>query len=69
MVYIIAIKCAIFRPRLIKNNFKMHPRLSGYISMLGLIFFVPKSLLGIVREWSREKFAIFVGTLDIQHSY
>ena len=33
-------------------------RLSGHFSIFGLIFFVLKSLLGIVRQWSREKFAI-----------
>ena len=39
----------------------MNPRLSGYISILGLVFFEPllgivffESLLGIVREWRRE---------------
>ena len=36
----------------------MTPRLSGHFSIFGLIFFVLKSLLGIVRQWSREKFAI-----------
>ena len=38
----------------------MNPRLSGYISMLGLVFYALKSLLGIATQWSREKFAIFV---------
>ena len=38
----------------------MNPRLSGYISVLGLVFYVLKSLLGITRQLSREKFAIFV---------
>ena len=47
----------------------MNPRLSGYISLLRLVFFVLKSPLGIAREWSREKFAIFVRTLDIERSY
>ena len=37
----------------------MNPRLSGYISILSLVFFVLKSLLGIAREWNREKFAIY----------
>ena len=36
----------------------MTPRLSGHISILGLVFFVFKSLLGILRQWSREKFAL-----------
>ena len=56
-------------PRSIKKNSNMNPRLSGYISILGLVFFVLKSLLGITREWSREKFAIFIRTLDIESSY
>ena len=47
----------------------MNPRLSGYISMLRLVFFVLKSPLGIAREWNCEKFAIFVCTLDIERSY
>ena len=38
----------------------MNPRLSGYVSVLGLVFYVLKSLLGITRQLSREKFAIFV---------
>ena len=36
----------------------MIPRLSGHFSIFGLDFFVLKSLLGIARQWSREKFAI-----------
>ena len=47
----------------------MNPRLSGYISLLGLVFYVLKSLLGITGQLSREKFAIFVLTLDIERSY
>ena len=34
------------------------PRLSGHFSIFGLVFFVLKSLLGIARHWSREKFAV-----------
>ena len=30
-----------------------------HISIFGLVLFVPKSLLGIARQWRREKFAIF----------
>ena len=30
----------------------------GHFSIFGLVFFVLKSLLGIARQWSREKFAI-----------
>ena len=31
----------------------MTPRLSGYISIFGLVFFMLKTLLGIARQWSR----------------
>ena len=34
-------------------------RLSGHFSTFDLVFFVLKSLLGIARQWSRKKFAIF----------
>ena len=47
----------------------MNPRLSGYISILGLVFYVLKSLLGIAREWSSENFEIFVPALDIERTY
>ena len=36
----------------------MTPRLSGHFSIFGLVLFVLNSLLGIARQWSREKFAI-----------
>ena len=36
----------------------MTPILSGHFCIFGLVFFVLKSILGIVRQWSREKFAI-----------
>ena len=36
----------------------MTPRLCDHFSIFGLVFFVLKSLLGIARQWSREKFAI-----------
>ena len=36
----------------------MTPRLSGHFSISVLVFFVLKSLLGIARQWSREKFAV-----------
>ena len=36
----------------------MTSRLSGHICIFGWAFFVRKSLLGIARQWSREKFAI-----------
>ena len=32
--------------------------LSGHFSIFGLVFYVLKSLIGIVREQRREKFAI-----------
>ena len=35
----------------------MTPRLSGYSSVFGSVFFVLKSPLGIARQWKREKFA------------
>ena len=43
-----------------KETSYTNPRLSGYVSVLGLVFYVLKSLLGITRQLSREKFAIFV---------
>ena len=43
----------------------MTPRLSGRISIFGWAFFVRKSLLGIARQWSREKFAILSPKLRI----
>ena len=36
----------------------MNPRISGHFSIFGLVFFVLKCLLEIVRQRSREKFAI-----------
>ena len=33
-------------------------RLTGHFSIFGLVFFVLKSLLGIARQRSREKFAV-----------
>ena len=35
----------------------MTPRLSGYSSIFGSVFFVLNSPLGIARQWRREKFA------------
>ena len=52
-----------------KKNSYMNPRLSGYISVLSLVFYALKSLLGITRQRSHEKFAIFVRMLDIKRSY
>ena len=37
----------------------MTPWLSRHFSTLGLVFIVLSSLLGIARQWSREKFANF----------
>ena len=36
----------------------MIPRLSGHFCTFGLVFSLLNSLLGIARQWSREKFAI-----------
>ena len=47
----------------------MNPRLSGDISVLGLVFYVLKSPLGVTRQLSREKFAMFVLMLDIESSH
>ena len=38
----------------------MTPRLSGHFPIFGLVFFVLNPLLGISKQWSREKFAIFI---------
>ena len=46
----------------------MNARLAGYISLLGLVFYVLKSLLGIARQRSRKKIAIFVRMLDIERN-
>ena len=45
-------------PRSIYQNSNMTPRLSDHFSTFGLFFFVLKSLLGIAKQWSRERFAI-----------
>ena len=37
----------------------MAPRLSGQMSIFGVVFFVSKSLLGIERQKTLKKFAIF----------
>ena len=34
------------------------PRLSGLISMFGLVFIVLNSLLGETRQWNLQKFAV-----------
>ena len=45
--------------RSIYLNSNMTPRLSCHFSIFGLVYlFVLKSLLGIARQWSREKFAM-----------
>ena len=56
-------------PGSIKKNSNMNPRLPGYISILCLVFYVLKSLLGIARQRSRKKFAIFVRIVDIERNY
>ena len=45
-------------PRSMYSNSNMTPRLSGHFSIFGLAFSVLNSLLGIARQWSREKFAV-----------
>ena len=47
------------RPRSIYQYSNMTPRLSGQTSIFGVVFFVPKSLLGIEGQRKLEKFAIF----------
>ena len=44
-------------PRSIYLNSNIVLRLSGHISVFGLVSFVLKSLPGIARQWIREKFA------------
>ena len=43
----------------------MTPRLSGHFSIFGLVFFVLNSLLGIARQWSRNKFAFFFNISNV----
>ena len=47
------------RPRSIYQYSNMTPRLSGQTSIFGVVFFIPKSLLGIEGQRKLEKFAIF----------
>ena len=47
-------------PRSIYLNSNVTPRLSGHYSIISLVFFVLKSLLGIARHWSLEKTGNFV---------
>ena len=47
-------------PRSIYLNSNVTPRLSGQYSIISLVFFVLKSLLGIARHWSLEKFAVMI---------
>ena len=46
------------RPRSIYQYSNMAPRLSDQTSTFGVVFFVSKSLLGIVRQKKLQKFAI-----------
>ena len=46
------------RPRSIYQYSNMAPRLSGQISIFGVVFFVSKSLLGIEGQRKLEKFSI-----------
>ena len=45
----------------------MTPGLSGHFSIFSLVFFVLKSLLGIGRQWSHEKFAILTLKPRLSH--
>ena len=45
----------------------MTPGLSGHFSILSLVFFVLKSLLGIGKQWSHEKFAILTLKPRLSH--
>ena len=45
----------------------MTPGLSGHFSIFGLVFFVLKSLLGVGRQWSHEKFAILTLKPRLSH--
>ena len=51
-------KVKVNSPHLIYKSSNMTRRLYYRISIFGLVFFVLKSLLGIARQWSHEKFAI-----------
>ena len=43
----------------LRFNWSMSSLLGAFDSIFGLVVFVLKSLLGIARQWSREKFAIY----------
>ena len=45
-------------PRSIYQNSNLTPGLSSHFSIFALVFIVSKSLLGIARQWSLEKFAL-----------
>ena len=47
-------------PRSTYLNSNVTPRLSGHYSIISLVFFALKSLLGIARHWSLEKFAVMI---------
>ena len=51
-------KVKVNSPHSIYKSSNVTPRLYGHISIFGLVFFVLKSLLGIARRWSHEKFSI-----------
>ena len=51
-------KVKVNSPHSIYESSNVTPRLYGHISIFGLVFFVLKSLLGIARRWSHEKFSI-----------
>ena len=45
-------------PRSLYQNSNLTPGLSSHFSIFALVFIVSKSLLGIARQWSLEKFAL-----------
>ena len=51
-------KVKVNSPHSIYKSSNVTRRLYGHIAIFGLVLFVLKSLLGIARWWSREKFSI-----------
>ena len=47
----------------------MTPILFYHFSLFGLVISVLKSLLGIARQWSREKLAIFTLSLGVMREF
>ena len=60
LVWVLNLDYSCNRPHSIYQYSNMTPfRLSGQTSIFGVVFFVPKSLLGIEGQRKPEKFAIF----------